>query len=127
MIKAVIFDCFGVLVGQEWNEELLRYMRVNLEGKYKLGLLSNVATGGAVDELGIFDDIVLSGEVGLQKPDPRIYELAVERLGVSLEECVFVDDSVGNVDVAESLGMRGIVYEDFEGFVKEFERIIGNE
>ncbi|MFO7960386.1 MAG: HAD family phosphatase [Nitriliruptoraceae bacterium] len=55
-----------------------------------------------------FDDLVLSGRVGLRKPDPAIYRLSAERLGVEVEACVFVDDLERNVEVATELGMVGV-------------------
>ncbi len=55
-----------------------------------------------------FDDLVLSGRVGLRKPDPAIYRLAAERLGVEVEACVFVDDLERNVEAATELGMVGV-------------------
>lgn len=55
-----------------------------------------------------FDDVVLSGVVGLRKPDPAIYRLAAERLGVVTTDCVFVDDLSGNVRAARVLGMVGV-------------------
>jgi len=55
-----------------------------------------------------FDDLVLSGEVGLRKPDPAIYRLAAQRLGVAPDACVFVDDLERNVEVASELGMAGV-------------------
>lgn len=55
-----------------------------------------------------FDPVVLSGEVGLRKPDPAIYHLAAERIGLPPQALVFVDDLVPNVVAAERLGMRGV-------------------
>jgi len=57
---------------------------------------------------GMFDDIVISGEVGLRKPEPEIYHLTASRLGVATTECVFVDDLGPNVKAAERLGMVGV-------------------
>jgi HAD superfamily hydrolase (TIGR01509 family) len=54
------------------------------------------------------DDILISAEVGLAKPDPRIYRLAAERLGVRPDEAVFVDDFAANVEGARAVGMRAI-------------------
>jgi epoxide hydrolase-like predicted phosphatase len=51
---------------------------------------------------------VLSGTIGIRKPDPRIYVLAAERLGVAPERCVFVDDLGGNLKPAKALGMTTI-------------------
>ena len=55
-----------------------------------------------------FDDLVLSGAVGLRKPDPAIYRLAAQRLGAAPGACVFVDDLQRNVEVASELGMVGV-------------------
>ena len=64
-----------------------------------------------VDEL--FDVVVDSAHVGVRKPDPRIFHLALERLGNPAPEAtVFLDDFHGNVAAAERLGMRGILVED---------------
>jgi len=72
-----------------------------------------------VDE--IFDVIVDSGFVGMRKPDARIYELTVERLGdgIRAEECVFVDDFEVNCRAAEELGMKAVQYRDAEQAVAE--------
>lgn len=64
-----------------------------------------------VDEL--FDAIVDSADVGVRKPDPRIFHMALERLGgMPPETAVFLDDFAGNVAAAEKLGIRGILVED---------------
>jgi len=55
-----------------------------------------------------FDHIVVSAEVGLIKPDPRIYQLALDGLGVAPGEAVFVDDMPENIAGAEALGMHGV-------------------
>lgn len=55
-----------------------------------------------------FDALVLSGEVGLRKPDPRIYALAAQRVGTPAQRCVFVDDLQRNVQVATDLGMQAV-------------------
>lgn len=79
----------------------------------RVGLLSN-SWGTAIyprERLAAcFDAQVISGEVGLRKPDPAIYELAADRLGVPPERCAFVDDLDRNVQVAEELGMFGVVH-----------------
>jgi epoxide hydrolase-like predicted phosphatase len=60
-----------------------------------------------VDEL--FDVVVDSSEEGVRKPDPRIFERTLERLGVEAERSVFLDDYAGNVSAAEALGIRGLL------------------
>ena len=77
-----------------------------------------------VDEL--FDDIIDSAFEGVRKPDPRIYELALERLAATAERTVFLDDFAPNVDAARTLGMAGIVVtEDRHAAVAELDDILG--
>ena len=67
-----------------------------------------------VDEL--FDVVVDSAHAGVRKPDPRIFELALERLGgIAPGDAVFLDDFPGNLAAAERLGLRGILVEDDYG------------
>ena len=58
----------------------------------------------------LFDAWVISSEVGLRKPDPAIYELAAERLGLPAAACVFVDDLPGNLKPARALGMATVLH-----------------
>jgi putative hydrolase of the HAD superfamily len=62
-----------------------------------------------IDEL--FEVVVDSAFVGMRKPDPPIYELTLERLGVGGEECVFVDDLEPNCETARALGMLAVRFE----------------
>jgi 2-haloacid dehalogenase len=62
--------------------------------------------------LDLLDDVVVSGREKVAKPDPAIYHLAAERAGLPLSALVFVDDKRLNVEAAEALGMRGLVYTD---------------
>jgi 2-haloacid dehalogenase len=57
---------------------------------------------------GWFETILLSGEVKLTKPDPRIFEIMLERIGRVASECLLVDDSIGNVEAARQLGFQAI-------------------
>jgi 2-haloacid dehalogenase len=59
---------------------------------------------------GYFDGIVVSGEVGLIKPDPRIFQVFLERYGQTAENCIFIDDNQLNVTAAGELGMKVIHY-----------------
>ena len=73
----------------------------------------------------MFDVIVDSSAVGMRKPDPRIYRLALEQLGVEPEETVFLDDAPGNVEAARALGMRAIlVSDDHTAALAELDRLI---
>jgi putative hydrolase of the HAD superfamily len=85
---------------------------------YRTALLTNISRSGeavwrslfAVDEL--FDVVVDSSQVGLRKPDPAIFLLTCERLGLRPEQCLFVDDLRCNVDAAADLGMTTLQCKD---------------
>lgn len=62
--------------------------------------------------LDLFETIVVSGEEGLAKPDPRIYGALSTRLGVPLSACVFIDDSPANVAAGAALGMDAVQFTD---------------
>ena len=63
-------------------------------------------------QLGLLDDIVASGHVGVTKPDPAIYGIVLDRAGVDADEAVFLDDSPTNVDGARAVGMPAILFTD---------------
>lgn len=91
----------------------------------KTALLSN-SWGNMYDEAALaelFDAVVISGEVGLRKPEPAIYRLAAERLGVQPGECVFVDDLGPNVRGAVAVGMVGVKHEDTRTTLTELEAL----
>jgi len=71
----------------------------------------------------LFDTAVISGEVGLRKPEPEIYRLTASRLGVAPAECVFVDDLAPNVRGAVAVGMVGVHHIDTETTLAELEAL----
>jgi 2-haloacid dehalogenase len=73
---------------------------------------------GRFEFLQLFEDILVSGEERLAKPDPRIFELLAQRSGQPLGECVFVDDKPENVEAARVAGLDGIVFVD-DGTLRE--------
>lgn len=93
------------------------------EGGVRTGLLSNSwGTDSYPRELiaDTFDVSIISGEVGLRKPQPAIYELTVERVGVPAEQCVFVDDHPNNLKTAADLGMATVLHRgDHDAVVTE--------
>ena len=74
-------------------------------------------------EMLIFDDYVLSFELGMVKPEPAIYLEAARRAGCRPEECVFIDDMPENVEAAVKLGMAGIVYGPETDLSAELEKL----
>jgi putative hydrolase of the HAD superfamily len=79
----------------------------------------------AVELDGLFDTIVESARVGLRKPDPRIYELVCERLGVTPSESVFLDDLGTNLKSARAMGMTTIKVDDPVAAVGELGAVLG--
>jgi putative hydrolase of the HAD superfamily len=94
----------------------------------RTGLLSNSwgLEGYPVEDLDrIFDVLVISGEVGLRKPDPRIYLHAAHLIDTPPERCAFVDDLPRNVEAAQELGMFGVHHTDAATTAAELERFLG--
>lgn len=187
-IKAIIFDCFGVLVGRGFwnvyrqaggdpvadsgyidhylnlanmgqisqqdfrqamadklhitvdeyldvynkdevpNMDVFDYIKNELKPKYKIGLLSN-ANAGVIERRipeglrQLFDDIVVSAEVGLLKPDPEIYKLAARRLGIKPSEAIFTDDHDRYLPGAKEAGMTPVLYTGLGSLVQVISKL----
>lgn len=190
MIKAIIFDCFGVLTTDTWrafvdslspeadvnrarklnrqldaglisreefvaqvheatgkyptavekmlqseiakNTALLDYIR-ELKNDYAIGMVSNIASNWIRDsfltaeEQELFDEMIFSFEVGMTKPDPRIFMLACERLRVGTHEAVMIDDIESYVEAAKGEGMHGVVYHDLAQLKRDLEPLLNQE
>ena len=108
------------------EEEMIAAVRDLRAGGVRTGLISNSWGTGIYDPAvlaELFDGVVISGEVGLHKPQPEIYELGAERIGVPASECVFVDDLRENIAGAEAVGMTAILHRDPGATVAELRRI----
>jgi epoxide hydrolase-like predicted phosphatase len=101
--------------GDRVDEELVNYIR-SLKRHYRTGIISNAwddvqpMLEGGWQIADAFDQIVLSAEAKLGKPDARIYHLALEKLQVSPEEAVFIDDFARNIEGAQAVGMHAIQF-----------------
>jgi putative hydrolase of the HAD superfamily len=71
-----------------------------------------------------FDALTISAEVGMMKPDPRIYQMALDKLGVLADQSVFLDDTLENVEAARALGMHGILFREPERALRDLEEIL---
>jgi len=92
----------------------------------KTGMLSN--SWGRTDYgplVDFFDGVVISGAERLRKPDPRIYRLAAERVGVEAKACVFVDDVARNAEGAKAVGMHAIHHTDPDITIPQLEELFG--
>ena len=187
MIKAIIFDCFGVLIKSghnllrqdfpelrnlvdelqtksdlgilnrdEFNEIIAsktnltaqeiddRYWGTNkynysvieiaknfkATGKYKIALLSNISRDWMTEILGyfndkkLFDEIVLSGDVNIIKPDQRIFKLMADKLNLQPDECIMIDDLASNINGARLAGMHGVVFFTPEQLIDDINKIL---
>ena len=184
MLKAIIFDCFGVLTSDGWlpfaekhfghdaelkkqahdlnkqvdsgflsydefvkqvaelarvpvteayadiennvaNERLFSYIQT-LKDTYKIGMLSNAGANWlhelfSAEQAALFDAVVLSFEIGTVKPDPRAYHTVCDKLGVSPEEAVFIDDIERYATGAKDIGMHAICYKNVDQVIAELE------
>jgi len=74
---------------------------------------------------GMFDVVVISGEVGMRKPEPGIFALTLDQLELPAHECVFVDDLAHNIEAAASLGFVGVRHETYDDTLRELEALFG--
>jgi putative hydrolase of the HAD superfamily len=94
----------------------------------RTGLISNSWGTRRYDRkllAALFDAIVISGEVAMRKPTPRMYVLGAERIGVEPPACVFVDDLAFNLAPAAELGMATIHHLRAEETISQLERLLG--
>ena len=98
--------------------------------EYKIGLLSNYSNNlrpkiekeWAIGS--VFDEIIISCEVGVVKPDPAIFNLMLDRLGVKADESVFIDDRIKNIDGAKKIGLHTIFFTSREQALEELALIL---
>lgn len=125
------YDVSSPLVEEATNEfceEFMKFVRIDLNakamlkklhGKYKLGIVSNFAIPECVHKLlvadgldGFFDVIVVSAAINKRKPCPEIFQNALEALGVSVSEAVFVGDTIdADIEGPKAIGMKSIYIE----------------
>lgn len=102
-------------------EEIEPFIRELKENGYTIWLLSNAGTNQPVywEKVpfhGLFNGTMISAEIGMMKPDPRIYRCFTERFELNPDECLFIDDNPSNVEAAVCCGWKGII---FHGNVSE--------
>jgi epoxide hydrolase-like predicted phosphatase len=114
--------------GDALDLDLITFLR-SLRPKYRTGLLSNAwsdmreyLVGQKIDDA--FDQLIISAEVGIMKPDVRIYRLALEKLGVAPAEAIFVDDSIVNIEGARAVGMYAIQFTRPDQTLEELKKLL---
>ena len=110
------------------NDELVARVE-KLRNDYKTAMLTNMGSEtldtifNEEERARLFDAVVVSSEVGLIKPSRDIFEDTLERLGVQPEETIIIDDRPVNIDGAERLGMKTILFATNEQFERELKRL----
>ena len=123
---AAIRDEF--FAGDVVDREILNFLR-SVRGTYKTGLISN-AWSDLRDYIvrekmeDAFDHIIISAEVGVAKPEAKIFQIALEQAGVSPEEAVFVDDFYVNIEGCEKVGMKGIHFKDAQSALQHIKQLL---
>ncbi len=114
--------------GDMVDREILEFLR-SLRPHYFVGVISN-AWPDLRDYIArqkfddAFDQMVISGEVGVMKPEARIFRIALEQAGVNPDEAVFVDDLFENVEGCRAVGMYGIHFRDPETAMQELKGLL---
>ena len=110
------------------DRTLLDFLR-SLRGTYKTGLISN-AWGDLREYLlrekidDAFDHMIISAEVGAVKPEAKIYQTALEQVGVKPKEMVFVDDFAVNIVGCEKIGIQGILFKDPDTTIRQLKALL---
>ena len=110
------------------DRQILDFLR-SLRGTYKTGLISN-AWSDLRDYLvrekmdDAFDHIIISAEVGVAKPEPKIFQVALDQAGTSPNEAVFVDDFHLNIEGCEKVGIKGIHFKDAQSTLEQLKLLL---
>ncbi len=114
--------------GDVIDHSIMEYLR-SLRPRYKTGLISNAWSDmreylvrQKLDDA--FDTLTISAEVGVAKPEAKIYLLALEQAQVEAEAAVFVDDVPANIEACEALGMKGILFRDPLKAMNELKKLL---
>lgn len=122
----VIRDEF--FAGDVIDREIVDFLR-SLRPRYYVGLISNAwldLRNYIIEQKfdDAFDHMVISAEVGVEKPEAKIYQIALEQAGVSPNEAVFVDDFIENIEGCEALGMHGVHFRNPKDAMTELKQLL---
>lgn len=115
----------GIFATMEPEPRMIALVRELGARGIRLALVSNSwGNHYPEDVLALFDAVVISSDVGLRKPQPEIYALALDRLGLTAEESVLVDDGAPNIDAAQRLGITGVLHTHPDTTVEALARLV---
>lgn len=115
--------------GDRLDEALVELIR-SYRRTHRVGLLSNAwddlrdFISNQLGILDIFDEVIISAEVGLMKPDRRIYQLAAQKFNVPINEAVFIDDLLVNVQAAQEAGMNSFQFRSTSQTINDLQRLL---
>lgn len=127
--QSEFFDAFNSIISGLNLEmvELIKKIRKN--NKVKFVCISNINSSHWTflkkqkwDIWELFDEFILSHEIHMTKPDPKIFELAIKKAGCRPEQILFIDDGLNNVHSARELGINAIRFINVEELIKELEK-----
>ena len=125
------YEAFNSIISDSSNPGMISLLKELRDmKKYKLIALSNVNSSHwdyLLNKkwvfLEYFSEFILSHEVHLTKPDPRIFHLAIEKSECNPEEIVYIDDGLNNIRSANDLGIRGLYFTTVEDLIEEFKKL----
>jgi putative hydrolase of the HAD superfamily len=121
----LLHDLLGTL---QLEEDMIEAVRRARAAGLKTALLSNSWGLELYPRdllVEICDVVVISGEVGMRKPDRDIFDLTLEKLGLKADACVFVDDHPGHLKTAQEVGMTTVIHRTPRETIAELERLLG--
>ena len=130
-IPPALIGCFqrSMLSRKRLNKPMAGYLK-SIRSRYKTGILSNAGDEfrKTMEKTFKFDQlvdiIIISAEEGYAKPDPEIYQIAIDRFNTLPENCVFVDNLLENVEAAQALGMRAIHHQNNDETIRILDQIL---
>jgi epoxide hydrolase-like predicted phosphatase len=116
-----------MFAGSRLDEAMIGLFRQLHAAGIPTGMLSNSWGGGYPRELfpELFDVVVISSEVGMRKPEPRIFLHAAVLLGLQPTECIFIDDIEANVAAAEQIGFTGVLHREPDDTAERVAQLLG--
>lgn len=126
---------------EEWENELWKNRKLNYElltyikkvkQNYKTAILSNIGQRGIKpyisDEIlsEYFDEVVISSQIGYDKPQKEAFEITARKLNVNTNECIFIDDRQEYIIGAQAVGMKTILFETTDKCIQEIEELLNS-
>jgi len=106
----------------EGIEDVIKEIKASGKGLYLLSNFNKRLRGELhlAPSLLLFDGLVISGEIGMVKPNAEIYEYLLGKYSLKAEECLFVDDRADNIEAGEKLGIKGYLFDSGAEKLREY-------